>query len=130
MRELLRSLFRINNRNRSIQISDLAKPYWPNIESLLRRVNAIKVEEFVYHPELKYAGRFDCYGSFDDRLNLVIDFKTAGKPKKSEWIEDYFLQAVAYGIAIERTLNLQVDGVAILMSTPEQPQVFILDRLE
>jgi ATP-dependent exoDNAse (exonuclease V) beta subunit len=122
--------FGLTAEDRSIQITDLAKPYWGNIETLLRRTSPLRIEEFIYHPELKYAGRFDCYGHFDDRDNLVIDFKTSGKPKKAEWIADYFIQTVAYAMAIERTLNLQVDGVAILMSSPEQPQIFMLDRLE
>jgi PD-(D/E)XK nuclease superfamily len=122
--------FGLTGEDLSLEISELAAPYWDNIKFLLKRTSPLRIEEFVYHPELKYAGRFDCYGSFDDRENLVIDFKTSGKPKKSAWIGDYLIQTVAYAIAIERTLKLQVDGVAILMSTPERPQIFILDRLE
>lgn len=115
---------------KAIEISELASPYWENMKHLLRRTSPLLVEEFVYHDNLKYAGRFDCYGRFDDRHNLVIDFKTSGKPKQAKWIQDYFIQATAYAMAIEHTLNLPVDGIAILMASPERPQVFHLDKPE
>lgn len=115
---------------KAVEISPLAAPYWKNMKYLLQRTTPTLIEEFVYHDGLKYAGRFDCYGKFDDRENLVIDFKTSGKPKKAEWINDYFVQTAAYAMAIERTLGVQVDGVAILMASPKQPQIFTLDKAE
>lgn len=115
---------------KAIEISELASPYWGNMKHLLHRTSPVMIEEFVYHDDLKYAGRFDCYGSFDDHENLVIDFKTSGKPKQAKWIQDYFIQATAYAMAIEHTLNQQVDGIAILMASPERPQVFHLARYE
>ena len=38
-----------------------------------------------------YAGTADCVGKYKD-IPTLIDFKTAKKIKKREWIEDYFLQ--------------------------------------
>lgn len=113
-----------------IDVSPLAFPYWGHMKQLLRRTNPALVEEFIYHDELMFAGRFDCYGSFDDQENLIIDFKTSGKPKQKQWINDYFVQTAAYAMAIEHTLGLEVDGVAILMASPERPQIFTLNKTE
>ena len=108
-------------------ISALAAPYWENMKQLIQRVKPNRIEEFVYHDELKYAGRFDCYGSFDDRKGLVIDFKTSAKPKQREWINDYFIQATAYAMAIEHNLGLEVNGIGILLASPERPQIFTVE---
>ena len=45
-----------------------------------------------------YAGTADCVGTYGDVPSL-IDFKTARRIKKREWIEDYFLQGCAYANA-------------------------------
>ncbi len=45
-----------------------------------------------------YAGTADCTGKIND-IPSIIDFKTARKMKKREWIEDYFLQGCAYANA-------------------------------
>ena len=44
----------------------------------------------VYYPGL-YAGATDLAGIYDGRES-IIDFKQSNKPKKKEWIEDYFMQ--------------------------------------
>ena len=41
-----------------------------------------------------YAGTADCVGEYEG-IPTLIDFKTAKKIKKREWIEDYFLQGCA-----------------------------------
>ena len=41
-----------------------------------------------------YAGTADCVGKYND-IPTLIDFKTAKKIKKREWIEDYFLEGCA-----------------------------------
>ena len=42
-------------------------------------------------------GRVDCIGEFDGRLS-VIDFKTSMKPKRLDWIKNYFMQESVYAI--------------------------------
>ena len=44
----------------------------------------------LYYPGL-YAGTTDCVGVWKGKP-AIIDFKTTRKPKKREWIDDYFLQ--------------------------------------
>ena len=45
-----------------------------------------------------YAGTADCIGIFRGKPT-IIDFKTAKKIKRKDWIEDYFLQGAAYANA-------------------------------
>jgi genome maintenance exonuclease 1 len=51
----------------------------------------------LYFPKI-YAGTTDCVGQYKGNP-CIIDFKQTNKPKKKEWVEDYFLQLVAYAEA-------------------------------
>jgi len=61
-----------------------------------------------------YAGTADCVGEFDGTPTL-IDFKTAKKIKKREWIEDYFLQGCAYANAHNVMFGTKIEQIVILM---------------
>jgi genome maintenance exonuclease 1 len=51
----------------------------------------------LYVPQM-YAGTTDLVGVYKGNPS-IMDFKQSNKPKKVEWIEDYFLQLVAYAEA-------------------------------
>ena len=61
-----------------------------------------------------YAGTADCVGKYIDVPSL-IDFKTAKKIKKREWIEDYFLQGCAYANAHNVMFESNIKQIVILM---------------
>lgn len=61
-----------------------------------------------------YAGTSDAVGMFNG-VPSIIDFKTAKKIKKREWIEDYFLQGCAYALAHNEMFGSNIRQVAILM---------------
>jgi len=61
-----------------------------------------------------YAGTADCVGSYQDVPSL-IDFKTARRIKRREWIEDYFLQGCAYANAHNVMFNTEIKQIVILM---------------
>ena len=61
-----------------------------------------------------YAGTADCVGTYDDVPSL-IDFKTARRIKKREWIEDYFLQGCAYANAHNVMFDTDIKQIVILM---------------
>lgn len=61
-----------------------------------------------------YAGTADCIGVFKGRPT-IIDFKTAKKIKRKDWIEDYFLQGAAYANAHNVMYETNIDSIAILM---------------
>jgi len=61
-----------------------------------------------------YAGTSDAVGMFNG-VPSIIDFKTAKKIKKREWIENYFLQGCAYALAHNEMFGSDIKQVAILM---------------
>jgi genome maintenance exonuclease 1 len=101
----------------SIQSHKMAKHI---IEHGLKNVNEVwGVEVGLYYPGL-YAGTTDCVG-----LHLgegaIMDHKQTNKPKKDEWIEDYYLQMVAYALAhneVHKT-NIRKGVVFMCVKPPE-----------
>lgn len=67
----------------------------------------------LYFPEL-YAGTTDCVGIHDGD-EAILDFKQANKPKKIEWIEDYFLQLTAYALAHNEVHGTNIRKGVIMM---------------
>lgn len=61
-----------------------------------------------------YAGTADCVGLYKN-VPTLIDFKTAKKIKKRDWIEDYFLQGCAYANAHNVMFESDIQQIVILM---------------
>jgi genome maintenance exonuclease 1 len=80
-----------------------------------------------------YAGTTDCVGVWKGQP-AIMDFKQTNKPKKREWIDDYFLQLAAYAAAHNDTYGTNINTGVILMcarpadehATPEY-QEFVLE---
>jgi genome maintenance exonuclease 1 len=45
----------------------------------------------------------------------IMDFKQTNKPKKREWIDDYFMQGAAYGLAHNALYETKIENIAIFM---------------
>lgn len=90
-----------------------------------KNINNIRMQEcFLYSDALKTAGQVDCIADYEDELS-IIDFKTSRKPKKEEWITNYFMQASFYAAAFyERTGTPIKQGVIIITVDGSEPQVF------
>jgi genome maintenance exonuclease 1 len=71
------------------------------------------VEVPLYFPGL-YAGTTDGLGL---HLNeqAIIDYKQTNKPKKEEWIEDYYLQLTAYALAHNEVHGTTINKGVVLM---------------
>ena len=74
-------------------------------------------EVVIHYPGL-YAGATDLVGVYDYE-DSIIDFKQSNKPKRKEWIEDYFLQLGAYAMAHNYVYRTQITQGVILMCTPD-----------
>lgn len=84
------------------------------IQQGLCNVNEIwGVEVPLYFPGL-YAGTTDGLGL---HLNeqAIIDYKQTNKPKKEEWIEDYYLQLTAYALAHNEVHGTNIRKGVVLM---------------
>ena len=74
-------------------------------------------EVVLYYPGL-YAGATDLVGVFDYE-DSIVDFKQSNKPKRKEWIEDYFMQLGAYAMAHNCVYDTHITQGVILMCTPD-----------
>tara|TARA_B100000131_G_scaffold316542_1_gene356782 strand:- start:759 stop:1442 length:684 start_codon:yes stop_codon:yes gene_type:complete len=118
----------LNNELTKEDISNLStmdKWMFSSFKSLLDRIdNVIALETALYSDNLKIAGRVDCIAEFDG-VPAIIDFKNAKKPKKEEWIEDYFLQATFYSYAFYERTGRLIENIRILVCVRDgQIQVF------
>ena len=74
-----------------------------------------------------YAGQTDLVGVYQGRES-IIDFKQSNKPKREEWIEDYYYQGVAYATAHDCIYNTRIEQCVIMMCTPDlYYQQFVLN---
>lgn len=80
------------------------------------------VEVPVYYSGL-YAGTTDCIGVWQNQP-AILDFKQTNKPKKKEWIEDYFLQLAAYAMAHNNTYQTDIKTGVILMCSASEPYTY------
>lgn len=112
--------------------NDLALPYWASIRNELDSItDVIALETRVHHTTLNYAGSFDCFGTYRDIPNTIIDFKTAAKPKKQEWITDYFIQCAAYAGALANQYHYPVNQAVVIIALPDQKcQTFVIPKDE
>lgn len=82
----------------------------------------------LYSTHLGVAGRVDCVAEFDGKPS-IIDFKTAMKPKNSNWIKNYFMQESAYAIMWEERTGMPITQLVTLISVDNhEPQVFVEHR--
>ena len=94
----------------------LVKAHFENLKPLLHNINLIKsLECHVYSDVLQLAGQLDCVAVYKD-VPSIIDFKTASKKKKEEWIERYFLQSTAYSIMWDELTGEKIEQIVILIS--------------
>ena len=75
----------------------------------------------VYYSGL-YAGTTDCIGVWKGRP-AILDFKQSNKPKKREYIDDYFIQLAAYAQAHNHTYGTNIrDGVILMAVQPKMQE--------
>jgi hypothetical protein len=74
-------------------------------------------EVTMYYPGL-YAGATDlvCNHNGDE---TIVDFKQSNRPKKKEWIEDYYLQIAAYAMAHDYVHGSTINKGVIMVCTPD-----------
>ena len=83
------------------------------------------IEALMYYPGL-YAGSADLVAKHDGEIT-IIDFKQTNKPKREEWIEDYFMQLAAYAMAHDYVYGTSINKAMIMMcSVDNYYQEFII----
>jgi hypothetical protein len=74
--------------------------------------------EVVLHYPGLYAGQTDLVGIYQGR-DSIIDFKQSNKPKRDEWITDYYLQGAAYATSHDCIYGTEIEQIVILVCTPD-----------
>lgn len=83
------------------------------------------IEKALYSDELMLAGRVDLIAEYNG-LFSIVDHKTSSKPKKEEWITNYFYQTAIYAKMVEeRTGTLPEQIVVAIAVTDNFPQVYV-----
>ena len=96
-------------------------------ESLNKINNIHCLEGPLYSKKLGVAGTTDCIAEYDEEL-AVIDFKTSKKPKPREWIENYFVQAMFYGMAYYEMTGTPIKKLVIIMACEDGECVVYEER--
>ena len=80
----------------------------------------------LFSHKLKIAGSVDLVASHDGEP-AIIDFKTSTKPKRKDWIENYFMQAALYSYMLYEMTGLYHPKlvIAIALESDSNPQIFI-----
>ena len=71
----------------------------------------------LYYPGL-YAGSTDLVCNHNG-LETIVDFKQSNRPKRKEWVEDYYLQIAAYAMAHDYVHGSNIEQGVIMMCTPD-----------
>jgi genome maintenance exonuclease 1 len=74
-------------------------------------------EVSLYYPG-KYAGTTDLVCVYRDKP-CIMDFKQSVKPKKRDWIDDYFHQLAAYALAHDVIHGTNIDYGVVLMAVQD-----------
>jgi len=83
----------------------------------------------LYFPKI-YAGTTDLCGLHDGD-EAIMDHKQTNKPKKREWIDDYFVQLCAYANAHNEVHGTHISkGVIFMCSAANEYQEFIIEGVE
>jgi hypothetical protein len=96
------------------------------IENGLSKMNEVwAMEQSLYFPGL-FSGTTDLVGVYEGEP-AICDHKQTNKPKKAEWVEDYYLQLVAYAEAHNEVYGTNIRrGVIFMCSRDFQYQQFDL----
>ena len=104
----------------------LFKQIKPILDIRLDEVYGLEVP--LYSDYLRVAGRVDLVGMWDGKVS-IIDFKTASKRKRRDWITNYFMQESAYAVMFEEMFDIPVSQIVTIIAVEaDEPQLFIEKR--
>ncbi len=111
------------------QYKNMAKVIIENgIKGNLEEIYGMEVS--LINQQDKYAGTADLVGIYSGKES-IIDFKQSNKPKKAEFISDYFLQLGAYCLAHDLSHGTNIKtGVILLCTVDNLFQKFIIKDAE
>ena len=103
-------------------LTELGQAALPMAKKIME-IGLAPVEEYygsevtLHYPGL-YAGQTDLICNHNG-METVVDFKQANRPKKKEWIEDYYLQIAANAMAHDYVYGSSIQQGVIMVCTPD-----------
>lgn len=88
------------------------------IHKFFKNIDIVHGSEVALHYEDKYAGTTDLVADYRGKL-AIIDFKQSLKPKRHEWITDYYHQLAAYACAHDKMFGTTIDYGVILVAVQD-----------
>lgn len=118
--------------------AEIVKKMLPNAKSVYlnmkteidRRLTEVHgLEQPLYSHKLRMAGTTDCVAVYDGMLSIV-DFKTALRLKKKEYVHGYFMQLTAYAFMFQELTGHKIEQGVILIGVDNETfaQTFKLPR--
>jgi len=89
--------------------------------------NIVGLEIPLFSDLLRVAGTTDCIAEYNGKLS-IIDFKTSRRPKKEEWIDDYYMQTFAYKLMFEEMTGIEIQQIVILVACVESFDVQVFKK--
>jgi genome maintenance exonuclease 1 len=83
-----------------------------------RNIDVVHGFEVGLHYEGRYAGTTDMVAQYRGKL-AIVDFKQALKPKRHEWITDYYHQLAAYALAHDKMFGTNIELGVILVAVQD-----------
>ena len=88
------------------------------LEHFFPHVDEVWGTEIPLYVPNTYAGTSDCIGVYKGKP-CIMDFKQSIKPKKRDWIDDYFHQLAAYALAHDMIHGTQIEYGVVLMAVQD-----------
>lgn len=104
--------------------------FWDNHGMFFDRVAEVLESETFLWSSIGYAGTVDNISKMTDGSILVIDYKNSRRPKREEWIQDYYLQLASYYVAYYQRSRNVPNGCEIWIANENDkiPQIFRLSK--
>lgn len=85
------------------------------IDAYFRNVTQIWGSEVMLYYPGRYAGTSDLIGIYRGQP-AIVDFKQSNRPKRKEWVSDYFCQLAAYAAAHDIAHGTDIEYGAVLVA--------------
>lgn len=88
------------------------------INNYFKYLDRVYGSEVALHYDARYAGTTDLVAEYRGKL-AIVDFKQSMRPKRKQYITDYFHQLAAYACAHDRMFGTNIDYGVILVAVQD-----------
>ena len=103
-----------------LQGLDKRRVPWPTklLRLVLRQWKSIMALKLCYTTQV-YTRAQQIWFALHNGKETIVDFKQSNRPKKEEWIEDYYMQIAMYAMAHDYVYGSKIEQGVIMVCTPD-----------